>query len=94
MYQNGDKVATILLAKQITPESAASLFASKQRIVAGETVTGWPTKAYTGAMGTAAAVGLTKGSTFVEVKLIDPKSKAPELAQLLRTTMRSAAGRM
>jgi hypothetical protein len=94
MYQNDDKVATILVSNQATPERAASLFATKQRIVSGQDVAGWPTKAYAGAMGTAAAVGLTKGTSFVEVKLIDPKHTPREVAQQLRTAMKSVAARM
>lgn len=94
MYQNRDKVVTILLAKQTSAESAESLWSSKKRVVAGQDVPGWACKAYAGAMGASPAVGLTKGTTFLEVKIADPAAKLPELTQKLQTVMKGVAGRL
>ena len=94
MYQNGEKMITVLVAKQTTEESAAALWTSKKRIVSGEDVKGWPSKAYEGAMGTIPIVGLSKGMTFVEVKVIDAKQKLADLAPKLRGAMKGVASRM
>jgi hypothetical protein len=85
---------TVLVAKQTTEESAVALWTSKKRIVAGQDVAGWPAKAYEGAMGTVPIVGLSKGMTFVEVKVIDAKQKLADLAPKLRTAMKGVASRM
>ncbi len=94
MYQNGEKIATVLLSSQTTAESAASLFAAKQRIVTGKDVTDFGVKAYAGMMGDAPAIGLTSGVRFVEVRVVDKTTKAPELATRLRTTMKGVASRL
>lgn len=94
MYQSGDKMVTVLVAKQMSAESAASLWASKKRIAAGQDVEGWPSKAYEGSAGTVPIVGLTKGMTFIEVKVIDAKQKLSDLAPKLRTAMKAVASRM
>jgi hypothetical protein len=94
MYQSGGVVATILVAKQANAESAVALFTSKKKVAAAEDVTGWATKAYAGAMGDSPIVGLTKGTTFVELKLIDPKGKLPELSKRAKTAMKALAAHM
>jgi hypothetical protein len=94
MYQNGDKMVTILVAKQQTAESAVSLWTSKKRIAAGHDVEGWPSKAYEGSAGTVPIVGLTKGMTFIEVKVIDAKQTLADLAPKVRTAMKGVATRM
>jgi len=94
MFQNGDKVVTVLLTTQGSADDAAALWESKKRIVQGEDVPGWAAKAYAGAMVDSAAVGLAKGTTFIEVKIIDKTQKLPDLGQKLRTVMKGVAGRL
>lgn len=94
MFQNGDAVATVLLSKQTKSEDAANLFSAHKRIMSGEDVAGWSTQAFQGVTGKGAVVGITKGTTFVEVKYIDPKRQLPALVQQLRTTMKSVAARL
>ena len=94
MYQNGEKVATIVMAMQTSAESALRLWTSKKRIVQGTDIEGWGASAYAGALGTAPAVGIAKGSTFVEVRVSDKTAKTEELAKRLRASMKSVASRM
>ena len=94
MYQNGERIATVLLASQTTPESAGNLFDAKKRIVSGSDVTDFAVKAYAGMMGDAPAIGLTSGVRFVEVRLVDKTSKPADLSARLRTTMKGVAARM
>ena len=94
LYQNRDKVVTILLAKQTSADDAVSLWTAKKRIVTGHDLAGWPCKAYAGALGPSPAVGFAKDATFVEVKIVDPAAKLPELSQKLETVMKGVAGRL
>lgn len=94
MYQNGDRMITVLYVKQTSPDNASSLWSSKKRIAGGEDVDGWAGKAYAGALGTVPIVGVTKGVTFAEVKVIDAKQKLADLAPRLRAVMKGAASRL
>lgn len=94
MYQSGDKMVTVLVAKQTSADNAVALWTSKKRIAAGQDIQGWPAKAYEGSAGNVPMVGLTKGMTFVEVKIIDDKQKLADLAPKLRAAMKAVASRM
>lgn len=94
MYQLGEKAISVMYVKQTSAENAALLWAAKKRVVAGNVVTGWRSKAYEGAMGIAPAIGLTKGMLFTEVKVIDDKQKMSVIAPKLRAVMKGVASRL
>jgi hypothetical protein len=94
MFQNGDKMVTVLTSKQQSPDNAGALFSSKKAVAAGTDITGWPAKAYAGSMGDTAVVGITKGAMFVEVKVIDSSRKAAAIMTPLKTVMQGVAGRL
>lgn len=94
MLQNGDHIVTVLISKQTTPDATAGLFAAKKRVVAGQDVSGWATKAYAGVQGEAAVVGLEKATNFIEVKTLDKTQKTAHIAQKLRTVMKAVSARM
>ena len=94
MFQNGDAVITVLAVKQADADGAQGLFNSKKRIVAGADVAGWSAPAYAGAMGQAAVVGVVKGVSFVEVKVIDKTQKVEALSAKLQAVMKAVAGRL
>ena len=94
MFQNGDAVITVLAVKQADADGAQGLFNSKKRIVAGADVPGWSAPAYAGAMGQAAVVGVVKGVSFVEVKVIDKTQKVEALSAKLQAVMKAVAGRL
>jgi shikimate 5-dehydrogenase len=94
MIQNGDKVITVLHATASSVEAATGLWNAKKTIVKGEDLAGWPTKAYAGALKDASVVGLTKGKTFVEVRVTDPSPTKSELASKLQRIMKNVSAQM
>jgi hypothetical protein len=94
MIQNGDKVITILRSTLGTEDAAKGLWSSKKRIVSGADVPGWPAQAYAGTLVDASAVGIVKGTTFIEVRVTEPKGKAGALLPKLQEVMKAVAGRM
>ena len=94
MYQNGDKMVTVLVAIQTSNESASDLWTTKKRVAAGQDLSGWPIKAYEGSMGKVPMIGLAKGKTFLEVKVIDDTQKLADIAPKLRAAVKTAAARM
>ena len=93
MFQNGDKVITVLVATVSSDEGAQGLFNSKKRIVAGADVPGWGVPAYSGVMKPAAIVGVLKKQTFTEVKVIDATQTPEALAAKLQPVMKDVAAR-
>jgi hypothetical protein len=94
MIQNGDQVITIVQTTQASADAASGLWAAKERIVNGKDIAGWAAKAYVGAMKDLSAVGLTKGTTFLEVRVSDPAPGSSDIAAKLQTVMKAVATRL
>lgn len=92
MFQNNDKVITVLLATLTTVDAAQGLFKAKKRIASGVDVKGWGVPAYLGAA-QAATVGILVKQTFTEVKAIDPTQKPEAMAVHLQAVMKDVASR-
>ena len=93
MFQNDDKIVTVLVATNASADGAKGLFDAKQRIVAGTSVTGWGVPAYTGSMKNAAACGVLKQQTFVEVKMSDTTQTPDAMVKKLQVVMKEFAAR-
>ena len=94
LIQNGDKVISILHATASTVDAATGLWNAKKAIMKGEELSGWPTKAYAGSLKDASVVGLTKGKTFVEVRVTDPSPKKSDLGAKLQSVMKTVSAQM
>jgi len=94
LIQNGDKVISILHATLSTVDAATGLWNAKKAIMKGEDLAGWPTKAYAGSLKDASVVGLTKGKTFVEVRVTDPSPKKSDLGSKLQSVMKTVSAQM
>jgi hypothetical protein len=93
MFQNNDKVITVLMASNSTAEAAQRLFDAKKRIASGADVPGWGVPAYAGVAPQAATVGILVKQTFTEVKAVDKTQKPEALAATLQAVMKEVAGR-
>lgn len=94
MFQNHDKVITVLMATGSSAEGAQGLFNSKKRIVAGADMQGWGAPAYAGVMRPdASVVGVLMKQTLVEVKVIDPTQAPGAVAPKLQAVMKDVAAR-
>lgn len=94
MFQNENKVITVLMATVSTADAAQGLFTSKKRIVAGADIAGWGVPAYAGVMKPdAAVVGVLKNLTLTEVKVIDSKQAPDALGTKLQAAMKEYAAR-
>jgi hypothetical protein len=93
MFQNNDKIVTVLVATNASAEGAKGLFGAKQRIVAGTEIAGWGVPAYSGSMKNAAACGVLKQQTFVEVKVSDSTQPPDAMVKKLQGVMREFAVR-
>jgi hypothetical protein len=94
LIQNGDKVISILHATLSTVDAATGLWNAKKAIMKGEDLAGWQTKAYAGSLKDANVVGLTKGKTFVEVRVTDPSPKKSDLGSKLQSIMKTVSAQM
>jgi hypothetical protein len=98
MFQNGDKVITVLSVKRDSDDALTGQFEAKKRVAAAQAVAGWPVPAYSATVDTPkdhiAIVGVAKNKTFVEAKVMDITQKAADLSTRLLAVMKSAAGRM
>jgi len=93
MYQNNDRVITMLMATVSSADGAQGLFNSKKRIVSGADVPGWSAPAYVGFMRPAAIVGVLMKQTLVEVKVLDPTQTHEVIGVKLQAVMKEVAGR-
>lgn len=93
MFQNNDKMITVLVATNTTADAAQRLFDSKKRMVTGTDIAGWAAPAYGAAMKNLAASGVLKQLTFVEVKVSDSTQKPDEMSQKLQAMMKEFAAR-
>jgi len=94
MLQSGDKVITVLIVNASSADGATRQFESKQRIVSGQTLTGWTVPAYLGTQKPAAvALGILKGQTLTEVKVLDETQTIEALSAKLKTVMTEVAAR-
>ena len=71
MFQNNDKIITVLVATNASADAAQGLFNAKKRIVAGTDIAGWGVPAYVASMENVAVSGVLKQQRFVVVKLWD-----------------------
>lgn len=93
MFQNNDKVITVLMATTSTADAALGLYNAKKRIASGVEVRGWGVPGYLGITQPAAVVGILMRQTFTEVKVVDPAQKAEALAVPLQAVMKEVAGK-
>lgn len=94
MFQNDNKVITVLMATVSTADAAQGLFTSKKRIAAGTDIGGWGVPAYVGVLKpSASVVGVLKGLTLTEVKVIDSTQAAEPLSTKLQAAMKEYAAR-
>lgn len=94
MFQNNDKMITVLIATNATVDGAQGLFAAKKRIVAGADVPGWGVPAYAAAMQPdVAVVGILMKQTFTEVKVIDKTQKPEAMVAKLQAVMKDVAAK-
>jgi hypothetical protein len=93
MFQNNDKVITVLIATVTTADAAQGLFNSKKRIVSGADIQGWAVPAYAGLMKPAAIVGVLKKQTLTEVKVIDPTQSPEAIGTKLQAVMKELAAK-
>lgn len=98
MFQNGDKVVTVLINRLESAETARFQWEAKKRVAAAQDVAGWPTPAYAAAIDNAtdraAIVGIVGDRTFAEAKAIDKTQKAADLSAKLQAVMKAVSGRM
>ena len=94
MFQNEDKIITVLVATNTADDAAQRLFDAKKRIAAGTDIAGWGVPAY-GAVAkkNVAISGVLKQKTFVEVRVSDSTQKPETTAQVLQAAMKEFAAR-
>jgi hypothetical protein len=93
MFQNDDKIITVLVATNTTADAAQRLFDAKKRIASGTDIAGWGVPAYGAAAKKVATAGVLKQLTFVEVKVSDSTQKPEAMAQGLQAAMKEFAAR-
>ena len=93
MFQNEDKIITVLVATNTTADAAQRLFDAKKRIATGTDIAGWGVPAYGAAVKNVATSGVLKQLTFVEVKVSDATQKPEAMAQVLQAAMKEFAAR-
>jgi hypothetical protein len=93
MFQNNEKIITVLMATASSAAGADELFSSKKRIVSGADVPGWGALAYAATAKTAAVVGVLMKQTLAEVKVLDPAQTAEALGVKLQAVMKEVAAR-
>jgi hypothetical protein len=93
MFQNEDKIITVLVATNTAADAAQRLFDAKKRIAAGTDIAGWGVPAYGAAAKNVAISGVLKQLTFVEVKVSDSKQKPEAMAQVLQAAMKEFSAR-
>ena len=93
MFQNDDKIITVLVATNTAEDAAQRLFDAKKRIAAGTDIAGWGVPAYGAVMKNVAVSGVLKQQTFVEVKMSDSTQKPEAMAQALQAAMKEFAAR-
>jgi hypothetical protein len=93
MFQNEDKIITVLVATNAAADAAQRLFDAKKRIAAGTDIAGWGVPAYGAAVKNVAISAVLKQLTFVEVKVSDSTQKPEAMAQVLRAAMKEFAAR-
>jgi len=93
MFQNNDKIITVLTATNATADAAERLYKAKKQIAAGTDVAGWGVPAYSASTKNVATSGVLKQQTFVEVKVSDATQKPDVMVQKLQAAMKDFAGR-
>ena len=93
MFQNNDKMITVLMATNATADGAQGLFDAKKRIAAGADVPGWGVPAYASAMKDVAIVGVLMKQTLTEVKVIDKTQNLEAMTAKLKAVMKEVAAK-
>ena len=93
MFQNENKIITVLVATNTAADAAQRLFDAKKRIATGTDIAGWGVPAYGAAVKNVAISGVLKKLTFVEVKVSDATQKPEAMAQALQAAMKEFAAR-
>ena len=98
MFQNGNKIITVLLVNRDSNESAKGQWDVTRMASAGKDVAGWTTPAYSAVIDTpkdhVAIVGIVKNRTFVEAKVLDVSQKSADLSAKLLAVMKALSGRL
>jgi hypothetical protein len=98
MFQNEDRIVTVLMAKLDSAATAKHQWETKKRIVSGQDLAGWPTSAYSATINTAkdhgAAVGVVAGQTFAEAKANDKAQSAADVTAKLQAVMKAVSSRL
>lgn len=97
MFQNGDKLITVLLVNLDTVDSAKRQWQAKKTVSAGRDVAGWPLPAYSSTVERpkehVAVFGVVKDKKFLEVKVMDVTQKTSDLGTKLLAVMRTVSAR-
>jgi len=93
MYQNEDRVITVMVATAPTADAAKRMYDSKKAILSGTEIAGWGVPAYSAAMKNFAGCGVMKQQTLFEVKVSDTTQKPEAMAQKLQVAMKEFAAR-
>jgi hypothetical protein len=93
MFQNNNKIITVLMATVTTADAAQGLFKSKKAVSGGADLAGWPAPAYAGSGPGAAIVGFVSKLTLTEVKLIDSSVKTNLATAPLEAVVKEIASR-
>ena len=93
MFQNNEKMITVLMATASSAEGAQGLFSSKKRIASGADLPGWGAPAYAASAPKVAIVGVLMKQTLAEVKVIDSTQTPEALGVKLQGIMKEIAGR-
>jgi len=93
MFQNDDKVITVLVATNAAADAAQRVFDAHKRIAAGTDIAGWGVPAYGASVKTFATAAVLKQLSFVEVKVSNATQKPEALAQALQAAMKEFAAR-
>ncbi len=81
MFQNQNKIITVLVATNTAGDAAQRLFDAKKRIAAGTDIAGGGVPASGAAVKN---VAIFNQRTFVEVRVSDSRQKSETMAQVLR----------
>ena len=93
MFQNGNKVLTVLTATVSSADAAKGLFNSKKAVAAGIDIAGWAVPAYSGTGKDYAACGVLKQQTLTELKIIDTSQTGAAMVQKIQAVMKEFAAR-
>jgi len=93
MLTAGDKILTVLIVNNNTPDGATRQFESKKLMMSGQSMPGWTLPSYAGNLKSAAIVGFLNGLVLTELKMADPAQAAEAMLVKLQAVAKDVAGR-